>query len=474
MPAQICYLMSNFSQNENKMNPTVYAQQLELFELFKPNYIKTGKSEFTFVDLFAGIGGFRISLEELGGKCLGYSEIDKKAIQVYRDNFIKDAKSDEAYLGDITNLNQFPFAIDVLVGGVPCQPWSIAGKLQGLDDPRGKLWMDVFRVVKANLPKAFIFENVKGLTEPRNIESLKYIINHLTLSGYVVKYQVLNSYDFGLPQDRDRMFIVGIRNDIERSWGFTFPKPLNQQLKLYDVIPGIQRSNFRKKKFSPTILFDGKIPASRGRFQKLDELNDFFLFTDIRDGHTTIHSWDLIETTTREKLICQAIMKNRRKNIYGEKDGNPLEFKALKTLIAELKQTEIEDLVTKEILRLVEGKGYDFVNSKISSGINGISKIFLPHADAIATLTATGTRDFVATISIKCQEPLAYKQTFIKEIYQKKNFKPLTAQDYAKLQGFPEWFKISENETTAKHQLGNAVSIPVVYHLAKALLETIL
>lgn len=451
----------------------MYAQQLELFDLFNANS-KNTRSQLTFVDLFAGIGGFRIPLEELGCKCLGYSEIDKKAIQVYRDNFIKDANSDEVYLGDITNLNQLPFPIDLLVGGVPCQPWSIAGKMQGLDDPRGKLWTDVFRVVKANRPKAFIFENVKGLTEPRNIESLKYIINNLTSSGYVVKYEVLNSYDFGLPQDRDRMFIVGIRNDLEKCWGFTFPKPIDSAIKLYDLIPGIQRSNFTKQKFSPAILFDGKIPGSRGRFQKLDELNDFFLFTDIRDGHTTIHSWDLIQTTSREKLICQTIMKNRRKNIYGEKDGNPLGFKVLATLIPELKQTEIDNLVDKEILRSVDDKGYDFVNSKISSGINGISKIFLPHADAIATLTATGTRDFVATISIQCQEPLAYKQTFIREIYEKKNFQPLTAQDYAKLQGFPEWFKISENETTAKHQLGNAVSIPVVYHLAKALLEIIL
>lgn len=455
------------------MNPTMYAQQLELFDLFNATS-KNTRSQLTFVDLFAGIGGFRIPLEELGCKCLGYSEIDKKAIQVYRDNFIKDANSDEAYLGDITNLSQFPFPIDVLVGGVPCQPWSIAGKMQGLDDPRGKLWTDVFRVVTANRPKAFIFENVKGLTEPRNIESLKYIIDNLTSSGYVVKYEVLNSYDFGLPQDRDRMFIVGIRNDLERCWGFTFPKPIDSAIKLYDVIPGIQRSNFQKQKFSPTVLFDGKIPGSRGRFQKLDELNDFFLFTDIRDGHTAIHSWDLIETTSREKLICQTIMKNRRKNIYGEKDGNPLEFKVLARLIPELKQTEIDSLVTKEILRSVDEKGYDFVNSKISSGINGISKIFLPHADAIATLTATGTRDFVATISIQCQEPLAYKETFIREIYQKKNFQPLTAQDYAKLQGFPEWFKIDDNENTAKHQLGNAVSIPVVYHLAKALLEIIL
>jgi DNA (cytosine-5)-methyltransferase 1 len=267
---------------------------------------------------------------------------------------------------------------------------------------------------------------------------------------------------------------VGIRNDFEKSQCFTFPKPLGKQPKLYDVIPGLKVSNFTKKKFCIDILFDGKVPASRGRFQKVDELNDFFLFADIRDGHTTIHSWDLIKTTAREKSICQTILKNRRKKIYGPKDGNPLSFKVLCQLIDNLKIEELETLVAKQILRYVEGIGYEFVNSKISSGINGVSKIFLPHADVIATLTATGTRDFVAIKSIECQEPEAYKQTFIKEIYKKKKYKPLTAKDYARLQGFPEWFQIADNNTTAKHQFGNAVSIPVVYYLAEALLKIIL
>jgi DNA (cytosine-5)-methyltransferase 1 len=456
------------------MKSVVQAKQIALFPLFKPTNLVFFQSKFTFVDLFAGIGGFRIPLEELGGKCLGYSEIDKEAIKVYQKNFISYINSEELYLGDITKLHKLPFEIDVLAGGVPCQPWSIAGKLQGLNDPRGQLWIDVFRVVEANQPKGFIFENVKGLTEPRNRRSLEDIIYNLKKCGYAVKFQVLNSYDFGLPQDRDRVFIVGIRNDIENRESFAFPKPLGQQPKLYEVIPGIQASNLTKKKFSPEILFYGRVPASRGRFQKIDELNDFFLFADIRDGHTTIHSWDLIKTSPREKFICQTILKNRRKKIYGPKDGNPLRFEVLSQLIHNLRIEEIETLVSKKILRYIEGKGYEFVNSKISSGINGISKIFLPHTDVIATLTATGTRDFVATKSIECQEPETYKKTFIKEIYRKKKFKPLTAQDYARLQGFPEWFQIAENQATAKFQFGNAVSIPVVYHLAKALLKIIL
>lgn len=97
------------------METSTYTQ-LELFQLFEPVANFSCKSKFTFVDLFAGIGGFRIPLEELGGVCLGYSEIDKEAIKVYQNNFIKDANSHELYLGDITQLQQFPFDVDILVG----------------------------------------------------------------------------------------------------------------------------------------------------------------------------------------------------------------------------------------------------------------------------------------------------------------------------------------------------------------------
>jgi len=143
-------------------------------------------------------------------------------------------------------------------------------------------------------------------------------------------------------------------------------------------------------------------------------------------------------------------------------------------LIPDLKEKELEKLIDQEILRYVDNKGYEFVNSKISAGIKGVYKIFLPHSNVIGTLTATGNRDFISTISIKCQEPLEYKKTFIKEIYRKKRFKPLSARDYALLQGFPDWFVVADNENIAKKQFGNAVSVPVVYYLAKSLLNIIL
>lgn len=445
--------------------------------LFQPlKYVSVNK-RFSFVDLFAGIGGFRIALEELGGKCLGFSEIDEKAIKVYRQNFISYVNQNEPYLGDIQQLGFLDLAlgeIDIIVGGVPCQPWSIAGNIKGFEDSRGQLWFDVIRVIKENKPKGFIFENVKGLTEPRHRNSFEYITKTLTNLGYKVKAKVLNSYDFGLSQDRDRIFIVGVRSDIEGGESFQFPEPLAVKPKLYQFVEGIEPCELNKKKFPPEILFGEKVPVSRGRFQKLDELNDFFTFADIRDGHTTIHSWEIIKTTEREKLICQTILRNRRKKIYGPKDGNPLSLTALMGLIPNLQKEEIERLREKKILRYVENKGYEFVNSKISGGINGVAKVYLPHADVMATLTATGTKDFVAKISLECQEPKEYKKTFIKEIYRKGKFKALSARDYGKLQGFPEGFIMAENQSVAKKQFGNAVSVPVVYYIAKNLLRVVL
>lgn len=427
----------------------------------------------TFIDLFAGIGGFRISLEQLGCQCLAFAEIDKQAIKVYQSNF-----SNESNLGDITRLKTLPSNVDILTGGVPCQPWSIAGKSGGFNDPRGKLWHNVISLVEHNQPKAFIFENVKGLTEPRHKKSFDFIIGKLAAAGYRVKWQILNSYDFGLPQDRNRVFVVGIRNNIESSNSFAFPEPLNIHPKVYQFFPHIDFEEIDKKKFSTEVLFNGKNLSSRGRFAAADELNDFFIFADVRDGHSTIHSWELSQTTDREKLICQAILKNRRlkryRHGYGNKDGVPLSFDTLSALITNLKEGELLELINTGILRKANDFAYDFVNSKVSGGIKGMHKVIMPGAKVIGTLTATGSKDFIAIKSIECQEPSLYKKAFIDEVYRKRNYLPLTSEDFKRLQGFPDSFKSAFLEITAKRQYGNAVSVPVVKAVAESLLKALI
>ena len=422
---------------------------------------------FTFVDLFSGVGGFRIPLEKLGGKCVAYSEIDKHAIEVYKNNF---NTKNEIFLGDITNVKTTPKA-DLVVGGVPCQAWSVAGKKKGFDDPRGKLWEDSIRLVKKNKPKAFIFENVKGLYDPRNKGSLELIISEFKKCGYDVFHKVLNAYDFGLPQNRDRLFIVGIRVDIKLD--FNFPMPTSNPKPLAKIIDNldIKSSHLNKKKFIPKNLFGEKIPFSRNRFQKDDELNDFFIFCDTRDGHTTIHSWDLVKTSQLEKKICLAILKNRRKKIYGEWDGNPLSYKSIKSLVKETTIKSLKILMKKNILTQEEDGRYELVNTKNSAGINGVYRVFLPQSDIFATITATENRDFIATKSISGKNPEEYKKKFINEIYLKNNYRLLSGRESGRLQGFPDKFKIHPNDKIAKKQFGNAVPTNVVYNLAKEVIK---
>jgi DNA (cytosine-5)-methyltransferase 1 len=430
---------------------------------------------FRYVDLFSGIGGFRIALDNVGGKCLGFSEINKRSIQVYKKNF-SDILDPDVDLGDITKITKLPFEdIDLIVGGVPCQAWSIAGKNKAFEDTRGKLWEDAIRVVKLNQPKAFIFENVKGLIDPRNSQNLTLIISTLESAGYIVKKpRLLNSYDFGLPQNRDRIFIVGFRKDLkDQAAQFEYPKSINFSLSLADVIDGLKKNSIQKKSFSALDIFGNKVPFGLNRFQSQNHLNDFFVFSDIRNGHSTIHSWEIIKTSEREKSICLTILKNRRKKLYGDKDGNPISFKNLKLLIKDLKEGELKGLVEKNILRTTTGGKYEFVNSKLSAGINGIYRIYLPSSVIFSTLTATGTKDYIATKYLDLKNPKKYKEQFINEIFNKGHYRQISAKEAGRLQGFPDHFVFDENENEANKQFGNAVATNVVYFLAKKVLESL-
>ena len=216
---------------------------------------------------------------------------------------------------------------------------------------------------------------------------------------------------------------------------------------------------------------DSSIPKEF--FDFLDELNDFFTFCDTRNGHSTIHSWEMQRTTKKEREICMAILRNRRKKDYGDKDGNPIPFDKLQNLVLDgVKQEELDSLVEKRILRYVPDQGYEFANSKNSAGINGVYRIYLPTATLFSTLTATGTKDCVAMRAIEASSTDEYKEKFLKEIYSAKAFKSISSRDAGRLQGFPPEFIYHENNKLAMKQFGNAVSVPVVYYVALQLVKT--
>lgn len=189
--------------------------------------------KFTFIDLFAGIGGFRLALQSLGGKCMFSSEWDRFAQKTYESNF------GEIPFGDITlesTKSMIPKGFDILCAGFPCQPFSIAGKRGGFDDTRGTLFFDVAEIINVNQPKAVFLENVKGLRNHDRGKTLRVILNVLRDDlGYIVPDpEILNAKDFGVPQNRERIIIVGFHQSLN-SKQFSYPKPLNSNVSISDI-----------------------------------------------------------------------------------------------------------------------------------------------------------------------------------------------------------------------------------------------
>ncbi len=209
------------------------ALELGLFDSFDIPFPSIPNSKFKFIDLFAGIGGFRLALQNLGGKCVFTSEWDSKAKETYRANF------GEIPFGDITQektKSYIPNDFDILCAGFPCQAFSIAGKRAGFEDTRGTLFFEVAEIIKKKQPKAILLENVKGLRNHDKGRTLNTILNVLKndLNYYVPNPQILNAKDFGLPQNRERIFIVGFHKDTGINQ-FQYPVPLNYDVSFKSV-----------------------------------------------------------------------------------------------------------------------------------------------------------------------------------------------------------------------------------------------
>lgn len=216
----------NEEENLNLVSD-VALQQL-LFEVEDVPFPTPKNYTFKFIDLFAGIGGFRMAMQNIGGKCVFTSEWDENAKKTYRANF------GETPFGDITKertKNYIPDDFDVLCAGFPCQAFSIAGKRGGFEDTRGTLFFDVAEIIKNKRPKAIFLENVKGLRNHNGGKTLATILNVLRndLNYYVPEPQIVNAKDFGVPQNRERIYIVGFRKDLNIS-SFSYPEPLEDKV----------------------------------------------------------------------------------------------------------------------------------------------------------------------------------------------------------------------------------------------------
>lgn len=221
-----------------------------------------------FIDLFAGIGGIRIPFDEMGYKCVFSSEWDKAAQLTYLANF------GDLPQGDITKIESSEIPPhDLLLAGFPCQAFSIIGKMKGFQDVRGTMFFEVARILEYHKPQALLLENVKQLVSHNHGETFKTILNVLSDLGYHVKWEILNALDFGLPQKRERVIIVGFRDkDKADSFSFNFDSIPYDLKSIIEADSDVDKSLFAsdaiikkraektagKAKFTPSIWHENK------------------------------------------------------------------------------------------------------------------------------------------------------------------------------------------------------------------------
>jgi DNA (cytosine-5)-methyltransferase 1 len=198
----------------------------------------------TFIDLFAGIGGFHLAFHNLGAKCVFVSEWDEPARQTYEKNFVKiepelfsKKNREKLFTGDITVVEAKDIPdFDILTGGFPCQPFSQAGLKKGFNETRGTLFFDIARIIKEKQPSAFFIENVRGLLNHNDGETFATIKKVITKDlGYSFYHKVIFASDFGVPQHRPRLFMVGFR---DKKIKFDFPEPQELKITMSDIFGG--------------------------------------------------------------------------------------------------------------------------------------------------------------------------------------------------------------------------------------------
>ena len=344
-------------------SPTQYNLFDEFFNVPFPN---PQEPRFTFIDLFAGIGGFRIAMQNLGGKCVYSSEFDAKAQESYLANY------GEMPFGDITKpttKQYIPKKFDVLCAGFPCQAFSFAGKRLGFnDETRGTLFFEIEEILRKHQPKAFFLENVKGLAIHDKGRTLKTILEHLNDAGYdVVPPQIVNAMDFGVPQHRERIYIIGFKKSLHIDISkFNYPEP--------------QTTGKNKPKFRD--VMEKKVPSVK------------YYLSDV---------------------YVETLKKHRARH---EAAGH--------------------------------GFGYEIID------LDGV-------ANAIVVGGMGRERNLIIDKRLKDFTPV----TNIKGSVNREGIRRMTPREWARLQGFPDKYKIVVADASAYKQFGNSVAIPAIQATAE-------
>lgn len=359
----------NEKKQDNTAAESMVAMQQYLFpDLFEAPFQAPKSPKFTFIDLFAGIGGFRMAFQNLGGECVFSSEWDEQARKTYYANY------GDVPFGDITKestKNKIPKDFDILCAGFPCQAFSLAGKRLGFEETRGTLFFDVAEILRRYQPKAFFLENVKGLVIHDKGKTFKTILNTLDEVGYVVPDpEIVNAMYFGVPQHRERIYIVGFRKDLGISKeDFTYPEQKEVTKKWIDVREEVP------------------VPAK------------YYLSTQY------------IQTLINHKARHEA-------------KGH--------------------------------GFGYDIIPD-----------------DGIAHAIVVGGMGRESNLVIDFRQTDLTPTTRIKGEVNRQGWRKMTPREWARLQGYPDNFKIVVADASAYKQFGNSVAVPAIQATAEQLLKTL-
>lgn len=402
-----------------------------------------------YIDLFAGVGGIRLGVSRalsnngIESKCVLSSEINERACETYQLNFGEHPSGDVKLIDDVE-----PF--DLLLGGFPCQPFSYAGKRMGFGDTRGTLFFEIERLLEKYRPKAFLLENVRGLYTHDEGRTFNTIMDKLHRLGYGTYDLLQNSSNFGVPQNRVRLYIVGIRGatptmklvtDLGASDSHKY-KRNSLELSLFEdkqrCCVGDVLEHDVDEKYYCSSKFQQMLHDAVGK--DLSILHGYRLI-DYRGGQS-LHSWELGmkgKCSDDEIRFMNALIQNRRKPIFGkEQDGKKLTKEQIKTFYTDSNiETVISSLIAKRYLQEKDGK-YNPVCGNMSFEVFK----FLDPDSISVTLTSSDANRL--------------------GVIQNNRARHITPRECARLQGFPDTFKLHPSDGWSYKQFGNSVSMPVV------------
>lgn len=450
----------------NKVLPYVNHQKC-----VKPLQQKQRSNVLRFIDLFAGIGGIRCGLEQaaiekgLNPQCVFTSEIKPHAVKVLKDNYPTEIISGDITKIETTNIPDF----DILCAGFPCQAFSSAGNRDGFADTRGTLFFDVERILKDKKPKGFLLENVEGLVNHDGGKTLNVIIRNLKTLGYKVNYKLLNSKEFGVPQERKRIYIVGTLKE-------------NVDLDNFEASHRILEDIFEKNKKTSETPFVKKLLS----LYTVDELIGKAI-KDKRGGDSNIHSWDIEfkgPISKEEKKLMGCIMTERRKKKWAEEwkidwmDGMPLTEKQISTFYKSNRLGEMLNHLTE--LGYLK---YEYPKKKIITEVlTSTGRKVSTSRREFDTTKEKGYNIVAGKLSFEVSEilnPKGLAPTLVATDMQRlfvpdgKGIRKLSLREGLRLFGYPETLKFDITEKEGFDLLGNTVVVPVIKAVADRLLNSI-